>query len=144
MSHFNVLDYVEGAVKLGMSDEFAKFQARKMESLYTVTIDEVRKEIKDEYRNLKDEHKNLKDELLSMDFATSQDLHQVKRELQGEIKELRQELQGEIKGLRQELHGEIKGLKLELQKEIVQSTNKVVFWIAGLLVATGLIQHFFK
>lgn len=46
--HFDVLDYVEKAEKLGMPNELAKFQAREMESLYTLTADEVKKGIREE------------------------------------------------------------------------------------------------
>ncbi|MCC2624560.1 MAG: hypothetical protein K0R14_433 [Burkholderiales bacterium] len=49
--HFDTLDYVEKAEKLGVSKELAKFQAREMESLYNITIDEVKKEIKEEFAN---------------------------------------------------------------------------------------------
>lgn len=35
-------------------------------------------------------------------------------------------------------------VKLELQKEIVQSSSKIILWVAGLLITSGLIQHFFK
>jgi hypothetical protein len=41
--------------------------------------------------------------------------------------------------------------KLELQKEIeilrkeiAQSSNKVIIWIVGFVIASGLLQHFFK
>jgi hypothetical protein len=49
--HFDALDYVEKAEKLGVSNEVAKFQAREMESLYNITIGEVKKEIKEEFLN---------------------------------------------------------------------------------------------
>src|SRR3990167_8134271 len=68
--HFNVLDYIEKAEKLGIPNAIAKFQAREMESLYTVTLDEVKKEIKDE--------------ILGKEFATKLDI----KELKLDIKEL--------------------------------------------------------
>ncbi|MDQ5921089.1 MAG: hypothetical protein QG673_1145 [Pseudomonadota bacterium] len=118
MNHFNVLDYIEEAEKLGVPNEVAKFQARQMEQLeyvYASNIDVIRKEIKEEIR---DERKEIKGELLSKGFSTKQDVRESELRLQKEIEVVR--------------------------KEIAQSTNKIVFWVAGLLVATGLIQHFFK
>ena len=35
-------------------------------------------------------------------------------------------------------------VKLDLQKEITNSRNQMILWIGGLLIASGLIQHFFK
>ncbi len=38
-------------------------------------------------------------------------------------------------------------LKIEVEKlrtEISQASNKIILWVAGLMVASGLIQHFFK
>lgn len=34
--------------------------------------------------------------------------------------------------------------KLDLQKEISQASNKIILWVAGLFLASGLLQHFFK
>ena len=31
-----------------------------------------------------------------------------------------------------------------VRKEIAESSSKVIIWVAGLLFASGLIQHFFK
>jgi hypothetical protein len=49
--HFDALEYVEKAEKLGVSNEVAKFQAREMESLYNITLGKVKKEIKEEFTN---------------------------------------------------------------------------------------------
>ncbi|MDQ5921327.1 MAG: hypothetical protein QG673_1385 [Pseudomonadota bacterium] len=73
--HFDTLDYVEKAEKLGIPSDVAKFHAREMEYLYTATIDEVKKEIKNEFNN--------------KEFATKHDIQQAKLELQKEIASLR-------------------------------------------------------
>jgi hypothetical protein len=52
------------------------------------------------------------------ELATKQDLMNTKLELQKEIEILR--------------------------KEIAQSSNKVIIWIVGFVIASGLLQHFFK
>jgi hypothetical protein len=31
-----------------------------------------------------------------------------------------------------------------VRKEIIQASNKIIIWVAGLLVASGFIQHFIK
>ena len=60
----------------------------------------------------------IKQELHTDELATKKDIEIVKLELQKEIEVVR--------------------------KEIVQSSNKIIFWVAGLLITSGLIQHFFK
>ena len=35
-------------------------------------------------------------------------------------------------------------LKLELQREIISSRNQMIIWVAGLFLASGMVQHFFK
>jgi hypothetical protein len=52
------------------------------------------------------------------ELATKQDLMNTKLELQKEIEILR--------------------------KEIAQSSNKVIIWVVGFVIASGLLQHFFK
>ncbi|MDQ5921088.1 MAG: hypothetical protein QG673_1144 [Pseudomonadota bacterium] len=136
MNHFNVLDYVEEAERLGVPNEVAKFQARQMgqlEHVYASNIDVIRKEIKEEIR---DERKEIKEELLSKDFSTKQDVRESELRLQKEIEVVRKDIEVVRKDIGIELEG--------VRKEIAQSMNKVVLWVAGLLVATGLIQHFFK
>jgi hypothetical protein len=42
---------------------------------------------------------------------------------------------------------DIKELELKIETvrtEISQASNKIILWVAGLFVASGLIQHFFK
>ena len=42
---------------------------------------------------------------------------------------------------------DIKELELKIEQvrtEISQSSNKIILWVAGLFVTSGLIQHFFK
>ena len=109
--HFDALDYVERAEKLGISNEVAKFQAREMEVLYSVTIDEVKKEIKEEFS--------------SKEFATKGDVRESELRLQKEIEVVRKEIE-------------------VVRKEIVQSKNQIVIWLGGLLIASGILQHFFK
>lgn len=46
-----------------------------------------------------------------------------------------------------EIKQEIKQIELKIEQtrtEIQKSKYEVVIWVAGLLVASGLIQHFFK
>lgn len=117
--HFDVLNYVEKAEKLGVPNAVAKFQAREMESLYASTVEEVKKEIKNELLNNKD-------------FATKGDVRESELRLQKEIKEI----QKEIGNIWKEIE--------VVRKEIVQSKNQVIIWVGGMLISSGLLQHFFK
>ena len=40
--------------------------------------------------------------------------------------------------------GDLAKTKLELQKEMQQIKVEVIMWVAGMFIASGLIQHFFK
>jgi|SRR6185437_3154489 len=58
------------------------------------------------------------------------------------------ELKAEIK---QEIHADdlatkkdLDIVKLELQKEIANSRTQIIIWIGGIIIASGLLQHFFK
>lgn len=59
------------------------------------------------------------------------------------IQEQRQEIES-LKQLEPATKKDLEVLKLELQKEIVQSSNKIIIWVVGFIIASGLIQHFFK
>lgn len=57
--------------------------------------------------------------------STKKDLEVTKLELQKEIEVVRKEIE-------------------VVRKEIVQSSNRIIVWIVGFIVASGLIQHFFR
>ena len=60
----------------------------------------------------------IKDDIALNELVTKNDLEKVKLELQKEIEMVR--------------------------KEIAQSSNKIIFWVVGFILASGLLQHFFK
>jgi hypothetical protein len=76
--HFNTLDYVEKAEKLGISNEVAKFQARQIEQAVSTVAKEVKAEIKQEL------HAN--------ELVTKKDLDVVKLELEVKIATIKSDL----------------------------------------------------
>lgn len=34
--------------------------------------------------------------------------------------------------------------KLDLKREIAEAKNQLILWVAGMFIASGFIQHFFK
>ena len=68
---------------------------------------------------------SVKDEIKSKELATKHDVDMVRKDVEMVRKDL-------------DL------LKLDLQKEIISSRNQMILWIAGLVIASGMIQHFFK
>ena len=40
--------------------------------------------------------------------------------------------------------GDVRESELRLQKEISNSKNQTIIWVVGFILASGLIQHFFK
>ena len=126
---FNVLEYVKKLRLVNFTQEQAEVQALEMENVVSRIANDIKTDIKQELHT---------DELV-----TKKDIEIIRLELQKEIEMVRKEIMVVRK--------EIEMVKLELQKEteivrkeIVQSSNKLIFWVAGLLLTSGLIQHFFK
>lgn len=70
------------------------------------------------------------------------------RQIEQAINAIATDIKAEI---RQEIHSDelvtkkdLELVKLELQKEMAWATNKTIIWIGGLIIASGIIQHFFK
>jgi hypothetical protein len=83
--HFDTLEYVKQAKKLGTSEELAEFQAKQIEQAIVVAVSQIE----------------------SKELATKNDIK-------------------------------------ELELQISQTSNKIILWVCGLFVASGLLQHFFK
>lgn len=61
------------------------------------------------------------------------------------------EIQEELINKKLATKGDVRESELKLQKEIeivrkeiAQSKNQVIIWVAGMFVASGILQHFFK
>jgi hypothetical protein len=63
------------------------------------------------------------------------------KELKTEIK---QEIHSDELVTKADLKQQLEITKLELQKEIANSRTQIIIWIGGLIIASGLLQHFFK
>ncbi len=62
----------------------------------------------------------------------------------GNSKELKAEIMQEIHVDDLATKKDLEIVKLELQKEIANSRTQIIIWIGGLVIASGLLQHFFK
>lgn len=114
LRHFDLLDYVEKSKELGVDEKIAKYQARQLEQAISIAVDTSRSEI---------ENKEL---------ATKHDI----RILEKEILTIKQNIK--------ELDLKIEQAKTELRSEIHKSKFELVVWMGGFLIASGVIQHFFK
>lgn len=102
-NHFDLLEYVKKSKELGVSEELAEYQARKIEQSIDIAVNQVRTEI---------ENKEL---------ATKKDIETVRKEIETVRKEIE-----------------------TVRKEIAEASNKIIMWLGGLLIASGIVQHFFK
>ncbi len=68
-------------------------------------------------------------EIENKELATKNDIKELELKIGSNIKESELRLEKEIEIFR---------------KEIAQSSNKVIYWVMGLLIASGLIQHLLK
>lgn len=82
------------------------------------------------------EQKSKLSELEAKEPATKKDLEIVKLELQKEIEVVRKD----IEVLRGETQKEIEIVR----KEIVASKNSIIIWLGGVILGSGLLQHFFR
>jgi len=66
LKHFDTLGYVEKSVKLGVSEEVAKFQARELEAMFDLTVSNSNQQLEKELDNVatKADIQNLRFELL--------------------------------------------------------------------------------
>ncbi len=69
--------------------------------------------------------KTARTEIENKELTTRQDLDLAKKELELSIEKVRKEI--EI-----------------VRKEIAQASNKTIIWMGGFILASGLLQHFFK
>ena len=70
-----------------------------------------------------------KEELQAAQFSIKEDIKSKDLATKSDIRESELRLQKEIE---------------MVKKEIANSKNQIILWISSLLVASGLIQHFFK
>ena len=56
------------------------------------------------------------------------------------VTQVREDLRADELATKQDL----KELELSTKRELAEAKNQIILWVAGLFVASGLIQHFFK
>lgn len=108
--HFDVLDYVEQAEKLGVPQALAKFQARKLEETIEAISEQTNKAIEAATTTIKADIKD-------RDLATKGDIRESELRLQ----------QG------------IETTKLELQKEIREVESRLLRWQMGIGVTSVIV-----
>lgn len=115
MRRFDLVDYIDKSRALGVSEDVAKFQARRMEELLEIAVN------------------NTLAETEARELATRQDLINTENALRKDLINSENLLKLEIEKN-----------KSELKQDILKSKIELVFWVAGMFIASGLIQHFFK
>lgn len=126
---FDVVEYIKKLRKAGISQEAAEVQGQELGHV----IEDVLKQAKQESHEIFD----------SKELATKGDLEKTKLVLQNEIMQVKLE----IEQVKLELQKEIEQVRLEISQvraEIHKSKYDVVIWVAGMFIASGLIQHFLK
>ena len=114
MKHFDSLEFVKKSKELGANEELAEYQARQIEQAIDIAISTARVEID------------------TRELATKKDI----KELELKIKEIDSKLELKIEQVRAEVY--------QGRAEMHKSKYEIIIWVAGLLLASGVIQHFFK
>ncbi|MBP9743142.1 MAG: hypothetical protein KBD37_07290 [Burkholderiales bacterium] len=119
--HFDVLDYVEQAEKLGVPQALAKFQARKLEETIETISEQTNKAIEAAATTIKADIKD-------RDLATK-----------GDIRESELRLQKGLETNKLELQKGIETTKLELQKEIREVESRLLKWQMGIGITSIIV-----
>jgi hypothetical protein len=77
---------------------------------------------------------------LSEDVATKTDLDASETALRADMGALRAELKADMSSLRADLKSEV----AVLGAKIAESKVQIIIWVAGLVLASGLLQHFLR
>lgn len=80
---------------------------------------------------------------LSEELAEYQ-VKQYEKAIEVAVTNVKDEIKLDDLATKDDLKKEIELLRLSLQKEIIHSRNQMILWMVTILMASGLIQHFFK
>ena len=133
--HFNVLDFIDKLVNVGVDRKVAEVQARELaerEDQYSERITNLTNTVQEQATKLS--------VIEAKEPATKKDLEVTKLELQKEIKTVELTLQKEIEIVRKE----IKGVELTLQKDIKSLEVKLlIIYGGGFLILLGVLAKGF-
>ncbi len=142
--HFDTLEFVKHSKSLGVDEPIAEYQARQIEQAIDIAVNTAHSGI--ELKDLA-----TKNNLLELRQELKTDIFEVKNEineLRQDVKNLEISTKKDITELEMSTKIDMKDLELRLTSQIHKSKTETVGWISGimvtLLVASGLIQHFFK
>ena len=129
---------------MGMSEELAKYQARQFEQLFdnkrVLEADARELATKCDIKEIE-----LKIEQVTADLDAK--IEKTRADLSSKIEQVRADLDAKIEQVRADLELKIEQVRVDVEKvrvEIHKSKFELVIWVAGLLLASGFIQHFFK
>lgn len=78
---------------------------------------------------------------------TEYQVKQFERAIESAVKVVKEDIQAKELATKQdikEIEQKIKETELKLEQKIEQASNRLILWVIGILLASGLIQHFFK
>lgn len=139
LRHFDVLDYVEKSTAMGVGENIAKHQARQFEQIFDAVI---ATKVETEGQEL-----STKQDIKELELTTKQNIKELELTTRQDIKELELTTKQEIKEIELKIEQVKADLELKIEKargEIQKSKVETLLWIAGMFMASGLIQHFFK
>lgn len=140
LDHFDTLAYVTKSKKLGADENLAKYQARQIEQAIAIAVNTARTDIENKELATKQDIKNL-------ELATKQDIKNLEVVTKHDIKNLEVATKHDIKKLEthmQKFEMQMQKRMQKLEVQIHQSKFEIVIWIFGLLIASGIVQHFVK
>lgn len=118
LRHFDALGYVENSKALGVDENIAKYQARQFEQVLEIAVTTSQAQIDEK------------------ELATKHDIAKLDRDI---IK-----LERDIKEIDLKIEQTKKELKIKIRSEANRAKYEMIVWVAGMFIASGLIQHFFK
>lgn len=129
MKRFDLLDYVDQSRALGVDEKVAKYQARQIEQAIGQAVDQA----------VETAVQTMKIDLDNKELATKGDVGRLEvniKAIEANIKVIEKDIK--------ELDLKIEQTRAEIYKSKFDIVICVVGLVAGLFIASGLIQHFLK
>ena len=124
---FDTFDYAKKLQRAGLTEEQASVHVEALRTLVEHDL------------ATKQDIANVQRDIAELRKETQQNIESLRKETQQSIESLRKETQQGIESLRKETDVKLAELNVSLVKEIATAKAETIKWVAGMLVAQGVV-----
>ena len=124
---FDTFDYAKKLQRAGLTEEQASVHVEALRTLVEHDL------------ATKQDIANVQRDIAELRKETQQSIESLRKETQQSIESLRKETQQGIESLRKETDVKLAELNVSLVKEIATAKAETIKWVAGMLVAQGVV-----